>query len=127
MVAQPPINSPAVSTTTRNNLPDSVDLVTDSDMSSTNISGETIRGGGLGEELEKSSSGSSPSATTTTTMSNSHHNHHYQSSHHHHHYSQHYVSKRDRQIATSTSKTNLYIKGLKEETTDKDLYDMCAK
>lgn len=42
-------------------------------------------------------------------------------------YQHHFTGKRDRQVATSTSKTNLYIKGLQEETTDKDLFDMCER
>ena len=28
---------------------------------------------------------------------------------------------------SSTSKTNIYIRGLDEDTTDKDLFDMCQK
>jgi RNA recognition motif-containing protein len=39
----------------------------------------------------------------------------------------HYISRKDKLIATSTSNTNLYIRGLDENTTDKDLYDMCEK
>jgi len=35
--------------------------------------------------------------------------------------------RRERQIPTSTSKTNLYIRGLDENTTDNDLFEMCKK
>jgi len=38
-----------------------------------------------------------------------------------------YHGRRERQIPTSTSKTNLYIRGLDENTTDTDLYEMCKK
>jgi RNA recognition motif-containing protein len=38
-----------------------------------------------------------------------------------------YISKKDKVIPTSTSKTNLYIRGLDENTTDKDLYELCKK
>lgn len=38
-----------------------------------------------------------------------------------------YINRKDKIIATSTSKTNLYIRGLEEDTTDKDLYDLCEK
>lgn len=34
-------------------------------------------------------------------------------------------SKKDR--PSTTSKTNIYIKGLDEDTTDNDLHDMCQK
>ena len=38
-----------------------------------------------------------------------------------------YVNKRNRVVATSISKTNIYIRGLDENTSDQDLYDMCEK
>lgn len=37
-----------------------------------------------------------------------------------------YLSKKEK-LFTFTSKTNLYIRGLNENTTDKDLYEMCKK
>lgn len=41
--------------------------------------------------------------------------------------SDYYITKKEKLIPTSTSKTNLYIRGLNENTTDKDLHDMCQK
>lgn len=38
-----------------------------------------------------------------------------------------YIKKKERIIATSTSKTNLYIRGLGKDTNDKDLHDLCEK
>ena len=37
-----------------------------------------------------------------------------------------YINKKEK-LFTFTSKTNLYIRGLNENTTDKDLYEMCKK
>lgn len=41
--------------------------------------------------------------------------------------SEYYITKREKLIPTSTSKTNLYIRGLTESTTDQDLHDLCQK
>ena len=41
--------------------------------------------------------------------------------------SDYYITKREKLIPTSTSKTNLYIRGLAENTTDDDLFEMCKK
>ena len=37
-----------------------------------------------------------------------------------------FLNKKEK-LFTFTSKTNLYIRGLNENTTDKDLYEMCKK
>jgi RNA recognition motif-containing protein len=38
-----------------------------------------------------------------------------------------FITKKEKLYSSFTSKTNLYIRGLNEDTTDKDLYDMCKK
>jgi len=38
-----------------------------------------------------------------------------------------FIPKKEKLYSPFTSKTNLYIRGLNEDTTDKDLYDMCKK
>lgn len=60
------------------------------------------------------------SDATETSLNNSKSNFQYSKS-------DYYITKREKLIPTSTSKTNLYIRGLAENTTDNDLYKMCQK
>lgn len=62
------------------------------------------------------------SDTTEISLNNSHSKVNFQISK-----SDYYITKREKLIPTSTSKTNLYIRGLSENTTDEDLYEMCKK
>ncbi|RNA27989.1 RNA-binding single-stranded-interacting 3 [Brachionus plicatilis] len=81
----------------------------------------------LNNEMESSrmvpgsvSPSGSLSDITETSLNNS-------KSHFHYSKSDYYVTKREKLIPTSMSKTNLYIRGLAENTTDDDLYEMCKK
>ena len=38
-----------------------------------------------------------------------------------------FINRKEKLFSSFTSKTNLYIRGLNEDTTDKDLYEMCKK
>ena len=64
-----------------------------------------------------------------STASGHYHNHHASGGYHPSSASGNYYYKKERMasIQLMTSKTNIYIKGLDENTTDKDLYEMCQK
>lgn len=72
------------------------------------------------QEQQASDLGAAIENDMASSVASSYH----QQFHQHHH---HYMSKKERLVATSTSKTNLYIKGLGEDTTDKDLFDLCER
>ena len=61
-----------------------------------------------------------------------HNQHHHQNRNHHHHHHHYQHNNNNNSLMNDsnqqhTSKTNLYIKGLSEETTDNDLHEMCKR
>lgn len=73
-----------------------------------------------------------PNATSTASAGHHYHNHHHMGGGGYHHPSSasgnyYYKKERMASVQLMTSKTNIYIKGLDENTTDKDLFEMCQK